>query len=249
MPATLYGTPPSHPSHAARLMLEHKGIEHRMVWLLPGMWPLLLRTRGFRAATVPALKLNRSRIQHSLEISRALEAAKPQPALFPADPARLRAVEEAERWGERELQPVPRRIYRWCARTSQGVRTAIAREVGMTAPALMAALNKPVAWYMARKVGAEGDEAVRADLGRLPSLLDHVDGLIAEGVIGAESPNAADFQIATSVRVLLTIEDVAPAVEGRPAAELARRLMPDYPGGIEAGALPGEWLEPLRSRG
>src|SRR5829696_7483486 len=58
-----------------------------------------------------------------------------------------------------------RRIYRWCARTSQGVRTAIAREVGMTAPALMAALNKQVAWYMARKVDAEGDEAVRADLG------------------------------------------------------------------------------------
>jgi hypothetical protein len=38
----LYGLPPS---HSARLMLEQKGLEHRVVWLLPGLWPALLRTR------------------------------------------------------------------------------------------------------------------------------------------------------------------------------------------------------------
>ena len=37
----------------------------------------------------------------------------------------------------------------------------------------------------------------------MPGQIDHVDELIAAGVIGTEQPNAADFQIATSLRVLL----------------------------------------------
>jgi glutathione S-transferase len=197
---------------------------------------------------VPAIKLDGRRIQGSLEIARALEQLRTDPPLYPEDPERLARVQDAERWGERELQPVPRRIYRWCARTSQGVRAAMAREVGLPAPGLVAAANKPVAWYMSRKVGAHRDGEVRADLARLPGLLDRVDELIGEGVIGGEALNAADFQIGPSVRVLMTIEDVAPALEGRTAAELARRLMPDYPGGIAAGALPGEWLAPLAIR-
>jgi len=32
-------------------------------------------------------------------------------------------------------------------------------------------------------------------LGRLRGLLDHVDALVAEGTIGGEQPNAADFQV------------------------------------------------------
>jgi glutathione S-transferase len=245
--AILYGTPPSHPSHAARLMLERKGIEHRVVWLLPGMWPLLLRVHGFRGATVPALKLDGRRIQHSRAISRALDGAYPEPPLFPHDPETRVRVEEAERWGEEVLQPVPREIYRWCARTSHGVREGIARAFGMPAPSLMATLNKPVAWYMSRKVGAHRDDGVRRDLAELPALLDEVDRLIADGVIGGKEPNAADFQIGTSVRVLMTFEDLAPAIAGRPAAALATRLMTDYPGEIKAGHLPAEWLAPLRA--
>jgi glutathione S-transferase len=239
--ATLYGTPPSHPSHAARLMLERKGIEHRVVWLLPGIWPLLVRTRGFRGGTVPALRLDGRRIQHSRAISRALDEAYPDRPLFPLDPERRRRVEEAERWGDEVLQPVPRAIFRWCARNSQGVRERIAREAGIPAPALLAAVNKPVAWHLARKVGADG-ERVRRDLAELPALLDEVDRLMAEGVIGGDDPNAADFQIGTSVRALMTIEDVAPAIAGRPAAELATRLMPEYPGAIASGQLPSQWL-------
>src|SRR5215204_4813745 len=98
MAITLYGTPPSPPSHSARLMLEHKGLQHRIVWLLPGLWPALLRTRGFRGGTVPAMKMNGRRLQGSRVISRALEEAKPEPTLFPADPELRREVEDAERW-------------------------------------------------------------------------------------------------------------------------------------------------------
>jgi glutathione S-transferase len=86
---------------------------------------------------------------------------------------------------------------------------------------------------------SHADEAtVRETLVRLPGLLDHVDGLIAERTIGGEQPNAADFQILSGVRVLLEFEDLTGLVEGRPCAAAARRLFPDWDGPIP-GDLPG----------
>jgi glutathione S-transferase len=76
---------------------------------------------------------------------------------------------------------------------------------------------------------------VWADIERLPELLDHVDGLIADGTIGGAEPNAADFQILASVRVLPEFEDLAGLLDGRPCAPAARRLYPDWAGPIPAG--------------
>ena len=67
---------------------------------------------------------------------------------------------------------------------------------------------------------------MRADLAALPGALERIDDWIEEGVLGAETPNAADLQIATSVRLLMTLDDVRPAIEGRPAGELATRDRP-----------------------
>ena len=58
MAVTVYGTPPSPPSHTARLMVERKGLDHKMVWLLPGLHPALVRLRGFPGTTVPAMKVD-----------------------------------------------------------------------------------------------------------------------------------------------------------------------------------------------
>jgi glutathione S-transferase len=85
---------------------------------------------------------------------------------------------------------------------------------------------------------------VRSDLAGLPTLLDRVDSLIAAGTIGGEDPNAADYQIATAVRVLLAFEDLRAAVADRPAGELAVRVLPRYPEPIPP-SLPAEWLAPL----
>jgi glutathione S-transferase len=245
--AKLYGTPPSPPSHAARLMLERKGIEHRTIWLLPGLWPALLRTRGFRGGTVPALKLDGRKLQSSRAISRALEEAKPEPPLFPADPERRLQVEEAERWGDEVLQDVPRRIVRWLAVRRPETRVMIAREVGIPLPRVAAFVNAPAARHLARKVGATDDQVVRETVARVTEVLDRVDGLIADGVIGAEEPNAADFQIGTSVRALLTVRDLDPATEGRPAAAMARRLLPEFGKEFPPGLLPERWISGLRA--
>jgi glutathione S-transferase len=242
MGIVLYGTPPSPPSHSARLMLEHKGLEHRIVWLLPGLWPALLRTRGFRGGTVPAMKIDGRRLQGSRVISRALDEAKPEPPLFPAD--WRKRVEDAERWGDEVLQDVPRRIVRWISVHRPESRVMIAREVGVPLPRFAAWINAPSARHLARKVDADGQ--IERAIGQVPGVLDHVDELISSGAIGGEQPNAADFQIATSVRALLTVDDLRPATEGRPAAELAMRFLPEFGNDFPAGLLPIEWLAPLR---
>ena len=240
-PAKLYALELSHPSQAARGMLEHKGIKHEVVNLLPGMHPAQLRMHGFRGGTVPALRLDGRKVQGSLQIAHALEETRPEPRLYPADPERRRAVEEAERWGERELQPVPRRIFRWAVVNRPALRRWLARQARMPLPDLMATLNVPVARYFAGKAGAD-DAAVKADLAALPRLLDRVEVLVADNTIDDEPPNAADYQIASSIRVLLSYDDLRAIVERRPAAaELALRIFPEYPGPIPP-VLPPEWL-------
>src|SRR5215212_4051493 len=204
----------SHPSQAARAMLKYKGIEHELVSLQAGSQPITLRLAGFRGRTVPALALDGRKVQGSLAISRALEELKPDPPLFPAD--RRAAVEEAEAWGERELQPLPRRLFRW-----------------------------PTARYFAY-LSRASDDHTRAGVARLPELFDHVDALIADGTIGRPGePTAADFQIGCSIAVLVGMRDIQPALEGRPAAELGKRLFPRGIGDLPA-FLPEEWLAPLR---
>ena len=243
MRATLYGLAFSHPAIAARLALERKGIEHRVVDLLPGMHPVQLRMRGFRGATVPALRIDGRRIQGSRRITWVLDAVGPGPRLFPTEPDARRAVIAAERWGEQVLQPVPRRLLRWCATHSAEVRRWMADDViGMPFRRLTATANAPIAAAFARKSDAT-DAHVRADLEALPSLLDRVDALIDAGTIGSDEPNAADLQIGTAVRALAAFADLGPAVAGRPCSRLALRLLPHYPG-VVPPALPRAWLPP-----
>jgi glutathione S-transferase len=240
MSVKLYSLTVSHPSVAAHLMLARKRIDHRIIQIQPGLHSLVVRLAGFPGGTVPALEIDGRRIQGSLAISRALDEHRREPALFPADPERRRAVEDAEAWGERELQPVPRRLYRWGLSRQRELRRRLVQAAGMPAPGLTSVLNAPLARGFARAVGAD-DQAVQHDLRELPSKLDHVDALIAAGVIGAAEPNAADFQIGPTLRVMLSFEDLRPATEGRPAADLALRLVPHWPDEIPA-FLPSEWL-------
>ena len=120
--AKLYWFPMSHPGMAAKAMLELKGLPFETVEILPGAQSIHLRLAGFHGGTVPALKLDGRRVQGSLAIPRALEEVAPQPPLYPADPDLRRRVEEAEAWGERELQNAPRLMIRWGLVHDQGLR-------------------------------------------------------------------------------------------------------------------------------
>ena len=244
MTARLYSLAVSHPALAAHCMLTHKGVEHAVVDLLPGTQPVVLRALRFPRYTVPALALDGRRIQGSREIARALEEIQPDPPLFPCEPAARARVEEAERWGEQVLQPVPRRIFRWMAANHYDVRRWLAVDVArvplggvLTRPALQAQL-------LARAVGADAP-TVRADLAALGNRLAEVERLRAAGVIDGTQLNAADFQIASTLRSLAAFADLAPYLEAHPAIRWAATVVPAPPGPVPR-ALPRAWVEPLR---
>ena len=240
MEAVLYSMSISHPARAAGLMLRHKGIEAERVNIPPGSQQLLMRRHGFRHGTVPGLKLDGRHVQGTTEISRALDEICPDPPLFPADPGLRATVEDAESWGDQIYQPVPRRIFRWTAANDRDVRKAMAGSVGLPVPALSSNLLWPVAQFYMRLEGG-GELTARRDAERIPEHLDHVDELIAAGTIDGEALNAADFQIATTTRVLLNFSQFRPLVEGRPAGAHAMRVVPEF--GRELPArVPESWL-------
>lgn len=222
-------------------MLVFKRLAYRYIELLAGGHPPMLWAAGFRGATVPAIRLpDGRRVQGSLAIVQALEQLAPLPSLYPRELAACAAVKDAERWGEAVLQPVPRRMIRWGLRRRLSQRQWFAEVASpLPAPRLAGVLLTPIAPVFARIAGAT-DPQVRQDLDRLPDLLDHVDRLIAEGVIGGDQLNAADFQIAPSVRALLAMADIARLIADRSAATLARRVVPEYP--VIPAALPPDWI-------
>jgi glutathione S-transferase len=208
------------------------------VTLMPGLHPILVRLAGFDRHTVPALEVDGAKVRGSREIARFLDRLAPDPPLFPSDPAARARVEEAERWAERMLQPVPRRLFRYLMLTRRSARVWMGAEV-MRIPATSALV--PLFMPAIRRLAeiSHADEGrVRAGVERLPGLLDRVDALIAEGTIGGRTPNAADFQILSSVRVLVEFEDLAQLFEDRTCAPAARLLFPDWIGPIPRGLPP-----------
>jgi glutathione S-transferase len=242
--ARLFVIPASHPAIAAALMLDRKGIAYKRTDLLPVISKVALRVAGFPGVTVPALRLDGAKVQGSRPIARELERRVPEPPLFPADPERRAAVEEAERFGDEELQHPVRQLLWWGIKQdkeplrsySEGAKIGLPIGLAMKTAAPIVALSA--------RFNESTDENAKAALAALPGLLDRVDAFIAAGTIGGEEPNAADFQIAPSIGLALTMADLRPAIEGRPAAALAERIVPDYPG-HSPPIFPAAWLDVL----
>ena len=179
MAVKLYVIPGSHPSKAAELMLEHKGIPFKRVDLVTAMHRPALKLLGFPRKTVPAMKADDRKVQGTREISRTLDELKPDPPLLPSD-----EVREAERWGDDELQSIPRRLAWWAllhlsgkerteaARLSlQGYRVGL--PIGIAARTVLPIAKRSASYNNST------DEAVKADLAVLPEKIDHVDALLA----------------------------------------------------------------------
>src|SRR5215210_4921032 len=179
MRATLYGIPSSHPTLAGQLMLEHKGVEYRRFDLVAGAHRPILRALGFSGKTVPAIKLDGAKLQGTTEIALALDALIPEKPLFPRDPERRRAVEQAEAWGNEVLQPVPRRLV-WNGLGHDRSELATYLEgAKLGIPTSIAARMAPPIAMVARRLNHASDDAAARDLAALPGMLDRVDDLIA----------------------------------------------------------------------
>jgi glutathione S-transferase len=246
MEARLYVIPASHPSICAALMLEHKGIDYKRTDLMPVISKVALRAMRFPGNTVPAIKIDGKRVQGSREIARELERLRPEPALFPADAEERAAVEEAERFGDEELQHPIRQLLWWTIKKDKAPLRSYSEGAKLGVPIDLAMLTAAPIIALSSRFNEATDENVRRDLAGLPALLQRVDDWIAAGVLNGEQLNAADFQIAPSIGLAMTLDDLRPAIEGRPAAELAKRVVPSYPGKTPP-ILPPAWLQPLRS--
>ncbi|MGV1047505.1 MAG: glutathione S-transferase N-terminal domain-containing protein [Solirubrobacterales bacterium] len=246
MNARLYVIPASHPSIAAQLMLEHKRIAYKRTDLLPVISKGALRVLGFPGVTVPALKIDGSKVQGSRQIARELERLRPDPPLFPADADQRSAVEEAERVGDEELQHPVRQILWWAIKRDRAPLRSYSEGAKLGLPIGLAMKTAAPIVALSARFNEASDENARAAIAALPALLDRVDAWIGAGVLNGEQLNAADFQIAPSIGLAMTFDDLRPAIESRPAGALAKRVVPNYPGHTPA-ILPAEWLAPLRA--
>jgi len=202
--------------------------------------------RGFAGMTVPALKIDGRRVQGSREISRALEEVVPEPPLFGSEPQRRRRIEQAERRGE-ELHDAVRRLVLCAAQRDPSAFDVVYRH-----PRVLMRLPQRATRGLVTRLASAGHRATDRNcedaLAALPGRLDEIDAWIVEGLLDGAELNAADFQIAPSIAILLRFEQLAPFIDGRPAARLARRVVPDFPGSVPA-VLPPAWLASLRGEG
>ena len=244
----LYVIPGSHACRSAMLMLEHKGVPYERVDFVTILHPVFSRMHGFDAGgqtrtaagkrtfglrfgdmlgTVPGLKADGRRISTNHRIARFLDEEHPEPPLFPSDPNKRAAVEEAERWANETLQMAARRIPGAAIRREPH---KFARSAGNGRMGHLLyrreRTRRVMIPYLARSVFAASSNPERDPAQELPALLDRIDAWVEEGVLNGPELNAADFMVAPSLALILYRDDVMPMFEGRPSLELVDRLLP-----------------------
>lgn len=234
----LHVLPPSHPCMTAEVALQLKGLEFEKVALQAGRHGDDMEAiYGPGGRTVPGMTVDGEPVHGSRAILARLEELVAEPPLFPE--AARDAVTAAEAWGDEQLQDLGRRLT-WGA---MHFRPESLGTFGGGEP-----LDGPGTDFAMRYVHASwkyhGITAalLADDLAGLPAKLDHIDALAADGMIGSEQANAADLQIGATIRVLLTIGDLLPLLEGRAGERIARRWFPEYAGRVPAGAFPAGWV-------
>ncbi len=230
---TLHVLPPSHPCRTAIKALELKGLEFEQVDFGFGEHAEEM-TKIYGAHTVPGMLVDGEPVHGSRAILARLEELVPDPSLYPDE-----AVREAERWGDEELQDYGRQMP-WGAMHFRPEALGTFGGAGMLdAAGTDFAIRTLRALWKYHKITAQ---RLYDDLQALPAKLDHVDALIADGVIGGDQPNAADLQIGATLEVLRCVGDLQPLLAGRPAGRLAERWFPGREGEIPAGAFPTGWV-------
>jgi glutathione S-transferase len=216
----------------AEAAIKLKGLEYERVDFAPGDHAVKMpEIYGEGRSTVPGALFDGEPVHTSRAILERLDELQPDPPLFPSD-----AVREAERWGDEELQDLGRRLP-WGALHFRPEAMGTVAGGGPLDPA-----GTDYAMRFARaawKYHGITCERLAADLAGLPDKIAHVQRLRDGGVLGGETPNAADLQIAATLRVLLIVGDLRERLA--PVEDYARRLFPEYPGEIPAGAFPTGW--------
>jgi glutathione S-transferase len=187
----------SHYNEKARWALDFKGVAHVRHTVLPGMhvWPIR-RLTGQTA--VPVLVLGGRAIHDSTRIIAALEAAYPDPPLYPAGEAARRHALELEELFDEELGPHVRRvIFHYLLPQPSTIPAAFAQENGPLARAALRASFPLLRAVMRRtlridEAGAElGRRKIRTALDRIARELGPSDYLVGDRFSVADLTAAA----------------------------------------------------------
>jgi glutathione S-transferase len=235
---TLHALPPSHPCMAVAAALERKGLEYERVDLpMTGHNAEMERIYGEGHRTVPGVVVDGEPVHGSVAILERLEEIRPEPPLYPEPIAA--EVHAAERWGDDELQDLGRR-FPWGALhfRPECLAFGVGGDVLDPAGTDYAIRFVHAAW----KYHGISCERLAADLADFPAKLERIDELAEAGTICGENPNAADFQIGATMRVILHVADLEPLVGDGAARQVADRWFPDSGKRIPAGAFPASWL-------
>jgi glutathione S-transferase len=188
----------------------------------------------FGVPIVPVMRFGRQNVPGSTAIMHRLDELAPDPPLYP-DPR----VEAAEQWIVDELQPIARRAAPYAAVNHNASSHTFFEQSRLPMPAPVIRAITPVVGRLGMVRQRSGEQAVTADLRALPALLERLDGLVDDGVIGGDTPNAADLQVGSNLGLLLGLADLEPVIRAQPrVAAIADRWFPDYPGRVPAGVLP-----------
>ena len=210
-----------------------------------------LQRLRFGARTVPGMTLESGeKLVGSRAIMRRLEELAPEPSLLPGRPRRARRGRARRGVGRRGLAadgPAPGVGDAHAAARAPWSSYQDGSRCPLPRPPCCALA--PVVIAVERRLNGADEGAVRADLRALPGHLDRIDGWIADGVLGGETVNAADLQIATTLAADADDRRRAPVLRRAPgrgardgAVRRVGRLHPAgrVPGGVAVGSSPRE---------
>jgi glutathione S-transferase len=241
MPAKLYVVHGSHPCKTVEKALQLKGVAYKTIEIPPPSHALVQRMI-FGARTVPGIRFeDGEKVIGSRAILARLDERVPEPALLPADAAARDAVLEAERWGDEVFQPVARRILWVTLRDHAAAAPSYSEGGKLKLPGFALRASMPLIARVEMKMNGSTPQARAEDLRALPGHLDRIDGWIADGTMGGAQPNRADLQIAPTLSLLMTMQDLRAIIAPRPAGQLADRLLTTA-GSLPAGSIPASEL-------
>jgi len=231
MAIKLYMVQGSHPCAAVAKGMEMKGLSFKVFEYPPPMHSFVQKLR-FGKRTVPSLRMDGEKVSGTIPILHRLDELVPEPRLFTENPG----VATAAEWGVEDFQQVPRDLL-WAGLAHKPTALwSFAQNSRLRLPKPMVVASAPLIIFPTRAINKTNDAKARRRLSELPAMLDKVDAWIADGTIGDTAhPNAADLSLLSTVRLLSTIGDVRPLLDGRPCDSAARTLWPVWDGNLPAG--------------
>jgi len=234
----LHAIPFSHPCIAVSTALDRYGIEYETVAMVTGQQgDEIERIYGEGKRTVPALLVDDEPVHGSIPVFEKLDELIDAADLYPA--AVRAAIKEAELGLSEDLQTAAR-VLIFGALHFRPEAMGTFTGTGALDPAGTDFAIKYVrgAW---RYTGTTA-ERIASELEKLPASLDLADELVESGAIGGDEPTAADFQIGSSLHLLMQIGDARPLIESHSCGQLVERWFEPGLADIPAGAFPAGWV-------